>query len=121
MMNLFQPSVKLVEKTRVGSRLKRTYDPPTTPLDRLRNCKLGDPAKLQELKKLRASLDPFKLSRIIEQKLDHIFALANARYLQRSLPSAIEKDDLSPIEKQTFQSLANSFSCLRYRPVASRQ
>ena len=35
MMNLFKPSVKLVEKNRVGSRFKRTYDPPTTPLDRL--------------------------------------------------------------------------------------
>src|SRR6266542_1374640 len=114
MMNLFQPSVKLVEKTRVGSRLKRTYDPPTTPLDRLRGGQLGDPAKLQELKKLRASLDPFKLSQIIEQKLDRIFALANARYIQRSLPSAIEKDDLSPIEKETFQSLSNTFAISVY-------
>ena len=114
MMNLFQPSVKLVEKTRVGSRLKRTYDPPTTPLDRLRGCQLADPAKLQELKKLRASLDPFKLSQIIEQKLDRIFELANARYIQRSLPSAIEKDDLSPIEKQTFQSLSNTFAISVY-------
>jgi Integrase core domain len=114
MMNLFQPSVKLVEKTRVGSRLKRTYDPPTTPLDRLRGGQLGDPAKLQELKKLRASLDPFKLSHIIELKLDRIFALANARYIQRSLPSAIEKDDLSPIEKETFQSLSNTFAISVY-------
>ena len=108
MMNLFQPSVKLVEKTRVGSRLKRTYDPPTTPLDRLRNCKLGDPAKLQELIKLRASLDPFTLSQIIEQKLNRLFELANPRYTQRSLPPAIEKDDLSPIEKHTFQTLSNT-------------
>jgi hypothetical protein len=114
MMNLFQPSVKLVEKTRVGSRLKRTYDPPTTPLDRLRNCKLGDPAKLQELKKLRASLDPFKLSQIIEKKLDRIFELTNPRYAQRSLPSAIEKDDLSPIEKQTFQTLSNTLGISVY-------
>ena len=114
MMNLFQPSVKLVEKTRVGSRLKRTYDPPTTPLDRLRNYKLGNPAKLQELKKLRASLDPFKLSQIIEQKLDRIFELANARYTERSLPSAIEKDDLTPIEKQTFQTLSNTLGISVY-------
>ena len=114
MMNLFQPSVKLVEKTRVGSRLKRTYDPPTTPLDRLLNCKLDDPAKLQELKKLRASLDPFKLSQIIEQKLDRIFELTNPRYAQRSLPSAIEKDHLSPIEKQTFQTLSNTLGISVY-------
>jgi hypothetical protein len=109
MMNLFQPSVKLVEKRRVGSRLKRTYDSPTTPLDRLATCKLADPAKLQELKTLRASCDPFKLSQIIEQKLDRIFELANSRYAQHSLPPAIEKDDPSPIEKQTFQTLSNSF------------
>jgi hypothetical protein len=114
MMNLFQPSVKLVKKTRVGARLKRIYNPPTTPLDRLRGGQLTDPSKLQELKKLRASLDPFKLSQIIEQKLDHIFELANARYSQRSLPSAIEKDNLSPIEKQTFQSLSNAFGISVY-------
>jgi hypothetical protein len=43
-----------------------------------------------------------------------IFELANARYIQRSLPSAIEKDDLSPIEKQTFQSLSNTFGISVY-------
>jgi len=77
-------------------------------------CKLGDPAKLQELKKLRASCDPFKLSQIIEQKLDRIFELANPRYGQRSLPPAIEKDDLNPIEKQTFQTLSNTFGISVY-------
>jgi hypothetical protein len=30
MMNLFQPSVKLVKKTRLGSKLKRIYDQPTS-------------------------------------------------------------------------------------------
>jgi hypothetical protein len=114
MMNLFLPSVKLVKKTRVGSRLKRTYDPPTTPLDRLLSCKLGDPVKLEELKKLRAGLDPFKLSETIEQKLDRIFELANSRYSQRSGPPAIEKDDLSPIEKETFRTLSNTFGISVY-------
>ena len=35
MMNLFQPSVKLLRKERVGSRLKRVYDAARTPLERL--------------------------------------------------------------------------------------
>lgn len=63
---------------------------PSIPLDRLRGAKLGDPAKLQELKKLRVTRVPFKLSQIIEQKLDRIFELANARYLSApySTPSA---------------------------------
>jgi hypothetical protein len=43
MMNLFQPSVKLTTKVRVGSRLKRRYDAPLTPLDRLVNSGKGDP------------------------------------------------------------------------------
>ncbi len=114
MMNLFQPSVKLVEKTRVGSRLKRTYDHPTTPLDRLVASKLGDRARLQELKRLRATVDPFKLSQIIEQKLDRIFQLANPRHSQRSLPPEIQKDDLSSIEKKTFRTLSNTFGIAVY-------
>jgi hypothetical protein len=114
MMNLFQPSVKLVRKTRVGSKLKRTYDLPTTPLDRLLTSKLGDSAKLQELKKLRASLDPFTLSQIIEQKLDRIFQLANPRYAERSVPPDVQKDDLSPIEKETFQTLSTTFGISVY-------
>lgn len=109
MMNLFQPSVKLVNKTRVGSRLKRTYDQPTTPLDRLLASKLGDPVKLQELKKLRATLDPFKLSQIIEQKLDRIFQLANQRHNPRPVSPDLQKDDLSAVEKQTLRTLSDSF------------
>lgn len=38
MMNLFQPSVKLQRKKRVGSRLTRQYDAAQTPLDRLIAC-----------------------------------------------------------------------------------
>src|SRR5439155_18609440 len=34
-LNLFQPSAKLLKKVRVGSKLRRRYDVPRTPLDRL--------------------------------------------------------------------------------------
>ena len=36
--NLWLPSVKLVKKTRVGSRLRREYGPPQTPFARLQAC-----------------------------------------------------------------------------------
>jgi hypothetical protein len=114
MMNLFQPSVKLVQKTRVGSRLKRVYDRPATPLDRLRASKRADPAKLKELENLRAALDPFKLSERIEQKLDRIFELANSRYTQHPLPPDIQKHDLTPIEKETFRTLSNTLGISVY-------
>jgi hypothetical protein len=38
LQNLFLPSVKLVRKERVGARVRRRYDGPRTPLDRLRAC-----------------------------------------------------------------------------------
>jgi hypothetical protein len=53
LQNLFLPSMKLTEKVRVGSKLKRRYDKPLTPLERLLPGPQADPAKLQELKKLR--------------------------------------------------------------------
>jgi hypothetical protein len=76
MMNLFQPSVKLVRKKRVGSKLQRRYDQPQTPLDRLRACRSGDRARVNELLELRARTDPFALARQIETKIDRIAALA---------------------------------------------
>jgi hypothetical protein len=72
MMNLFQPSVKLIRKERVGSRLRRIYDAPRTPLDRLRTCEGTDKAPVACLLRLRATTDPFLLARVIEHKLDRL-------------------------------------------------
>jgi hypothetical protein len=75
--NLFLPSLQLLRKVRVGSRLKRVYSPPQTPFQRLRSCPQADPAKVASLEKLLASLDPFALSQSIEKKLDGIYQLAS--------------------------------------------
>ncbi len=77
--NLFLPSVKLVRKERVGSRLRRRYDAPGTPLDRVRACPDADEAKVRQLVALRDRLDPFALAQTIDRKLEQIFALANHR------------------------------------------
>ena len=76
MMNLFQPSVKLMHKTRVGSRLRRHYDQPQTPLDRLRASRVGKSKKAAALTEMRNNIDPFELSRSIERKLRLIYELA---------------------------------------------
>ena len=76
MMNLFQPSVKLQRKTRVGSRLRRVYDTPQTPLDRLLAAAPRE-ASLIALQELRGRLDPFTLAATIEQKLRQIQQLAH--------------------------------------------
>lgn len=74
--NLFLPSVKLVKKVRVGARVRRRYDRPQTPLERVVATGGGEPAKVAELVALRARLDPFQLAQTIDQKLDRIYRLA---------------------------------------------
>lgn len=75
--NLFQPSVKLLKKVRVGSRLTRVYDAPKTPFQRVCECQEVDLEKVSQLKTLLHSLDPFKLSLKIEEKLDRIHQMAD--------------------------------------------
>lgn len=88
MINLYQPSVKLVRKTRVGARLRRRYDCPQTPLDRLLAAGVGDPAHLRALQRLRTRLDPFALAVAIDRKLQRIYRLANRRHSPRALSAA---------------------------------
>jgi hypothetical protein len=73
--NLFLPSMKLVAKTRVGSRLRRRYDTPKTPFQRILDSGRGDPVKIATLRGLRNQLNPFRLSRIIDRKLEAIWAM----------------------------------------------
>ena len=75
MMNWFQPSVKLLNKERRGSRLIRHYSAAATPLDRLPKSKA-----IQVLKDLRQQIDPFELSQVIDAKLETIWELANDRH-----------------------------------------
>lgn len=80
MMNLFQPSVKLIERVRVGSRLTRRYDKARTPLDRLvALCRNRPPPDtVGALLAARDALNPFELAQTIERKLDRIDHLRNA-------------------------------------------
>ena len=87
LQNLFLPSVKLVEKRRVGARVRRRYEAPRTPLDRLEVCADADPVKLRALTQLRARLDPFALAQQIDQGLAHVYRLAN----QRVSPATVTK------------------------------
>lgn len=97
LQNLFLPSVKLVEKTRVGSRLRRRYDAPQTPLDRLATGRKGDPAKVQALVRERARLDPFALAASVERKLERVFRLAN----RRTRPASVQSSALPPPSRRS--------------------
>jgi hypothetical protein len=115
-MNLFQPSVKLQKVIRKGSRKKRVYDHPQTPLDRLLSSKHADKERLAEFVALRESLDPFCLSERLNEKLEHIWSLAHYR---PKTPDKKKKekeqiDGLTPVEKETFESIAQVFGITVY-------
>ena len=90
--NLCLPSVKLVKKTRVGSRLRRQYDAPQTPFARVRACPDAEAGKIAELARIQATLDPFALATRIERQREHLYALANHRRGGRPVDAA------SPVE-----------------------
>jgi len=77
--NLFLPSVKLLGKERVGARVRRRYDAPRTPLDRVHASPQHDRGKVAALLALRQRLDPFALAQTIDRKIERLYALANHR------------------------------------------
>lgn len=83
LQNLFLPSVKLLRKQRVGSRIRRYYDQPRTPLERVMECSQASPLVVARLKALRDRQDPFALSRSVDVQLERIHALANHRHSPR--------------------------------------
>ena len=89
LQNLFLPSVKLLRKERIGSRVRRCYSPPQTPIERLGAGQASgvDPQRLAELQRLRDTLDPFALSQSIQTKLDRLFPMASRPNGNRTTPS----------------------------------
>jgi len=84
-LNLFLPSVKLVKKVRMGSKVRRVYDGPRTPCERVQMCKAADREQVARLEELRKTLDPFQLASTIERKLEGIYRLANRRLSPRQV------------------------------------
>jgi transposase InsO family protein len=76
-LNLFLPSVKLVKKVRIGSKLRRVYDEPRTPLQRVKACREANAEMVAWLEEQRKRLDPFQLARVIDGKLEWIYRMAN--------------------------------------------
>lgn len=75
-VNFFQPSFKLIEKRRVGSRVVKRYETPSTPFCKLmENEAIGVEMK-ERLRGVAASLDPLRLLDEIRAIQRHLAALA---------------------------------------------
>jgi len=66
-VNFFQPSFKLIAKTREGAKVVKKYHPPATPCERLLERKdVSDECK-EQLRQTLAALDPVRLLREIRE------------------------------------------------------
>ena len=79
--NFFIPSVKLIEKKRVGSKTIKRYDKPKTPFQRVLEADTFyvSNAKKRELQKIYDSINPFEPRNIMEKKIASIFKFAALR------------------------------------------
>lgn len=77
--NFFQPTIKLVEKIRVGGKIHRKYDEPRTPFQRVMESGQITQAARQSLQAQYESLNVAALHRCIEELRDRLFAATEAK------------------------------------------
>jgi hypothetical protein len=74
--NFFQPSLKLLSKTRHGARVHRVYDMAKTPYQRLLDCGELTGAKRVELAAVYHGLNPVTLLRQLNGNLEQLWKMA---------------------------------------------
>lgn len=72
--NYFYPAMKLVDKRRIQSKIKKIHTQPKTPYQRVMESPDVDAASKEELTKIYPTLNPFELRKALERKLKRIFA-----------------------------------------------
>lgn len=94
-MNLFQPSVRLHETIQIGSRKKRNYDSPRTPLDRLLDF---EEKKLSESGKIEAPPSRRNASKESGQPKPHPKTIAEEKFGMKLLKLKKLRESLDPFE-----------------------
>ena len=83
LQNYFMPTMKIIRKERIGSRIKKYYDRPKTPFQRLLNSKILSEEKEQKLKLKFKELDPFELREGMKKELKRFLALQRNNLLKK--------------------------------------
>ena len=76
--NYFMPQMKLISKDRIGSKVRKKYDKPKTPFQRLMECETYPEEQKEKLRKIKATLNPFELQAKLQEKLAYFHKLNDA-------------------------------------------
>ena len=77
--NFFQPTMKLKSKERFGSQVKKSYEPPQTPYQRVLASPALAAASKQKLKRQYQQLNPAALKRELDKLRKYLFVLASRK------------------------------------------
>ena len=77
--NFFQPTMKLKNKERFGSRVKKSYHAPQTPYQRVLACTEVKAADKKKLRRQYHSLNPAALKRQLDKYRKELFRLASKK------------------------------------------
>jgi hypothetical protein len=76
--NYFMPQMKLISKDRVGSKVKKKYDKPKTPFQRIMESETVPEADKEKLRRIKETLNPFTLQAELQKKLAYFHKLNDA-------------------------------------------
>ena len=79
LVNFFYPSQKLVAKTRQGARVRRVYDDPQTPYQRVLGCSEVSEDRKDRLRRQFDILNPAELQREVVRLQDELLSLVQQR------------------------------------------
>ena len=90
-VNYFQPSFKLLEKSREGSATVKRYSPPATPCDRLLQHQAVTDETKEQLTHHRVSLDPVALLHSIREAQAALVALSSPDHGEPAQQESLEQ------------------------------
>lgn len=67
MRNYFTPVMKLLSKERIGGKVRKKYDKPASPCDRLLACEKVSETTKKQLREKRSERDPLELAEEVER------------------------------------------------------
>ena len=92
-VNFFQPSMKLLSKTRTGSRVSKTYDRARTPYERVMRSDQVSEADKSDLAAQYQSLDPVPIFSELEELQNALWRLARPSPKEGDAPLKTTRDD----------------------------
>ena len=93
LVNFFYPSVKLVKKTRTGSKVRRIYDDPQTPYHRMLASESVSEEVKNRLKQRYATLNPVALKRELTKLTEDLLHLNVSKTATSTTQSPSEERD----------------------------